>query len=113
MLVLLTLLSLGAYQLAQKLPESGLLRTLGYFGVFLLTMSCSASLFLPVPAFGAIGIAGGFLNPLLVGMIAGAGAATGELTGYLAGRSGRLVLSGRSAGLAGRLRGLVDRHGFL
>ena len=86
-------------------------------------MVCSATLFLPVPAWGAIAVAGGFLNPVLLGLAAGAGAATGELTGYIAGRSGRLIVGdptadtgpiGRLVGQSfSRLRHLVGRHGFL
>jgi membrane protein YqaA with SNARE-associated domain len=112
-LVLLTLLSLGAYRLARAIPESPLFYSLGYAGVFLLTMTCSATLFLPVPAWGAVTAAGAFLHPVLLGLVAGAGAATGELTGYVAGRSGRLVLSGTSEGIVGRLHGYMHRRGFL
>jgi hypothetical protein len=79
-LIVLTVLSLGAYRLARTLPESPLFLSLGYVGVFLLTMSCSATLFLPVPAWGAVTTAGALLNPFLPGMAAGAGAATGELS---------------------------------
>jgi membrane protein YqaA with SNARE-associated domain len=112
-LVVLTLLSLGAYRLARAIPESPLFYSLGYLGVFLLTMTCSATLFLPVPAWGAITAAGAFLHPLLLGLVAGAGAATGELTGYVAGRSGRLILSGTSKRIVGRVRQHMDRRGFL
>jgi membrane protein DedA with SNARE-associated domain len=112
-LVLLTGLSLLAYRLARALPESPLFLSLGYVGVFLLTMSCSATLFLPVPAWGAVTAAGAFLNPVLLGLAAGAGAATGELTGYVAGRSGRMVLSGASERVVGRLRRLFERRAFL
>jgi membrane protein YqaA with SNARE-associated domain len=112
-LILLTLLSLGAYRLARALPESPLFFSLGYLGVFLLTMTCSATLFVPVPAWGAVTAAGAFLHPVLLGLVAGAGAATGELTGYIAGRSGRLILSGATEGIVGRVRGHMDRRGFL
>ena len=76
-------------------------------------MSCSATLFLPIPSWGAIGVAGGFLNPILVGLCAGAGSATGELTGYFAGRGGRLVLSDRGPAFVGRIQQIVRRRGFL
>ena len=112
-LVLLTVLSLGAYRLARALPESPLFFSLGYLGVFLLTMTCSATLFLPVPAWGAVTAAGAFLHPVLLGICAGAGAATGELTGYVAGRSGRLLLNGVSEGIVGRVRRHLHRRGFL
>jgi len=112
-LVVLTLMSLAAYRVARALPESPLFLSLGYLGVFLLTMSCSATLFLPVPAWGAVTAAGAFLHPVLLGLAAGMGAATGELTGYMAGRSGRLVLSGVSEGAVGWLRSHVQRRAFL
>jgi membrane protein DedA with SNARE-associated domain len=123
-LALLTVVSLGAYRLAQSFPESPLFLSLGYAGVFVLTMACSATLFLPVPAWGAIAVAGGFLNPVLLGLAAGAGAATGELTGYIAGRSGRLLVMGDPSADSGfltrtlgrvlaRLRALVGERAFL
>lgn len=113
LLVVLTIASLGAFQFARALPDSPLFQSLGYLGVFLLTMSCSATLFLPVPAWGAVTVAGGYLHPIFLGFAAGSGAATGELTGYLAGRGGRLVLGDRVGGVVGRVSRLMDRHGFL
>ncbi|MGE3912066.1 MAG: VTT domain-containing protein [Chloroflexota bacterium] len=113
LLLVLTVVSLGAFQVARALPESPLFLSLGYPGVFLLTMACSATLFLPVPAWGAVTVAGGVLNPVLLGLAAGAGAATGEMTGYLAGRGGRMVLGAHSSGLMGRVWWLVNRHAFL
>ncbi len=112
-LTLLTLVALAGARLAQTLPDSPLIGTLGYGGIFLLTTCSSATLFIPAPAFGAVGVAGGVLNPVLVALAAGAGAATGEMTGYLVGRSGRMVLGGQQVGWIERIRNLVDRHGFL
>lgn len=112
-LIGLTGLSIGAFQLARTFPESPHFLSLGYLGVFILTLTCSATLFLPVPAWGAVTVAGAFLNPVLLGIAAGAGAATGELTGYLAGRSGRLVLGGQDHPWFGRVHRLIDGHGFL
>lgn len=111
-LVLMTGFAILAARLAYVLPESPLIETFGYLGVFVLTMCSSATLFLPAPAFGAIGVIGSILNPLLVGVVAGMGAATGEMTGYFAGRSGRMVLQGGEGGRVQRLRGWVERYGF-
>jgi uncharacterized membrane protein YdjX (TVP38/TMEM64 family) len=47
---------------------------------------------LPFPTAVLIVNAGLILNPVLVGVISGAGATIGELTGYLAGYSGRMVI---------------------
>lgn len=111
-LVALTGVAVAAFQLSHILLESALFQTLGYAGIFLLTLTCSATLFLPAPAFGAVGIAGSVLNPLLVGLAAGLGAATGELTGYAAGRSGRVVLGVEATPAMRRVHGWMRRYGF-
>lgn len=66
-----------------------------------------------MPAWGAVSVAGAYLHPVLLGLAAGSGAATGELTGYLAGRGGRLVLGKNPPGIVVRISRLMDRHGFL
>lgn len=60
----------------------------GYAGVFLLTLLASASIVLPSPALGVAALAGATLNPWLVGLLSGLGAALGEVTGYAAGLGG-------------------------
>ena len=50
------------------------------------------ALVLPVPYLAVIVIAGSFLDPRLVAVVAGAAAALGELTGYLVGYTGRALL---------------------
>ncbi len=109
----LAVLSFAAFRIARTFPESPQFLSLGYAGVFLLTLSCSATLFLPVPAWGAVAIAGSFLNPFLLGLAAGAGAATGEFTGYIAGRSGSMALGHHDHPWFGRVHRLIDGHGFL
>ncbi|MFN0071535.1 MAG: VTT domain-containing protein [Chloroflexota bacterium] len=109
----LTGLALGAQNIAQEILGSPLLQSAGYAGIFLLTMACSASLFLPVPSFGAIGVAGSMLNPLLVGIAGGCGAATGELTGYATGRTSRVLVGmGNAPPWAIRVQMIVQQHGF-
>ena len=48
----------------------------------------SASIVLPSPALGVALVAGGTLNPWLVGLIGGLAAGLGEITGYIAGSGG-------------------------
>jgi len=64
----------------------------GYPGAFLVSMISSASIFLPIPGFLFILAASPFLNPWILGVVAGAGMAIGELTGYLIGRGGSSAL---------------------
>ena len=65
----------------------------GYLGVFLVTLLATGAIVLPVPYLAIIVVAGTFLDPRLVALTAGAGAALGELTGYLLGYTGRTLLA--------------------
>ncbi len=68
------------------------LKTYGYPGVFLFTLLTSATVILPAPGLIVVFSLGGVLNPLWVGLFASLGAALDELSGYLAGYSGRIVI---------------------
>ena len=68
----------------------------GYPGIFLLNMLSSATIVVPAPGLAVVSIMGTVLNPFLVGLFAGAGDAIGELTGYLAGYSGRAAIEDRA-----------------
>ncbi len=67
----------------------------GYPGIFLFSMASSATIFLPAPGIAVIFATGSVLNPILVGIAAGLGDAIGELTGYVAGASGRAIIEDR------------------
>jgi membrane protein YqaA with SNARE-associated domain len=68
------------------------LGSFGYIGVFVVTLLATAAIVVPVPYLALILVAGSFLNPMLVALVAGAAAAFGELTGYLVGYTGRSLL---------------------
>ena len=61
----------------------------GYGGVALASLIASAGLIIPVPALGAVCAGSVFLNPVLLGLIAGTSESVGELTGYFLGYIGR------------------------
>jgi membrane protein YqaA with SNARE-associated domain len=95
-----------------------LVKSLGYFGVFISAIIGSASMFVPVP--GALaGITFGlFLTPiphvpqqLTVAVVVAAGSAVGELTGYSTGVGGRAVIGNSRVGRLLVL--LMRRHGTL
>jgi membrane protein YqaA with SNARE-associated domain len=67
----------------------------GYPAVFLVSLLANAAFLLPAPGFAVVFAAGGALDPVAVGLLAGLGAALGELTGYLVGLSGQSVLDDR------------------
>jgi membrane protein DedA with SNARE-associated domain len=64
----------------------------GYPGIFLVALLAYATVLLPAPGVAFIFGMGAILNPLFVGLAAGAGGAIGELSGYMAGFSGQAVI---------------------
>jgi membrane protein YqaA with SNARE-associated domain len=57
--------------------------------LFVAQMLMSATIFFPAPSMAFVATAGAVLDPLWVGIVAGLGGATGELSGYLLGYYGR------------------------
>ncbi|MBN1313107.1 MAG: VTT domain-containing protein [Anaerolineae bacterium] len=68
------------------------LQYLGYLGGFLTMLIGNATVILPVPGLIVVFALGSTLNPLLLGLVSGPGAALGELVGYFAGFSGSGVI---------------------
>lgn len=68
------------------------LQAYGYPGIFLFSILANATILVPVPGVVFTSAMGAVFNPLWVAIAAGAGAALGELSGYLAGFSGQAVV---------------------
>jgi len=68
------------------------LQAYGYPGIFLFSILANATILIPVPGVIFTSAMGAVFNPLWVAIAAGAGAALGELSGYLAGFSGQAVV---------------------
>lgn len=68
------------------------LQAFGYPGIFLFSILANATILIPVPGVVFTSAMGAVFNPLFVSLAAGAGAALGELSGYLAGFSGQAVV---------------------
>jgi uncharacterized membrane protein YdjX (TVP38/TMEM64 family) len=64
----------------------------GYSGLFIINLLGNATVFFPVPNLAVTFASGSVLNPLLVGLVAGAAEPIGELTSYLAGYYGGAVI---------------------
>jgi membrane protein YqaA with SNARE-associated domain len=82
-------ISVAIYSFRDQFAE---LAALGYAGVFLVSLLGNATVILPAPSLALVFAMGSALSPLLVGLVAGAGEALGELTGYAAGFGGRAVI---------------------
>lgn len=65
------------------------LESYGYLGIFLISVFGNATIILPVPVILTAFLGGGIFNPFVVAAVTASGATIGELTGYLAGISGR------------------------
>lgn len=105
------LLVLAASTTALLLRDQLTVTQAGYGGVALASLVASAGLIIPVPALGAVCAGGVFLNPVLLGLIAGTSETVGELTGYFLGYSGRDVAV--RTRLYNRLEPLVLKRGWL
>jgi membrane protein YqaA with SNARE-associated domain len=64
----------------------------GYPGIFVLSLLSNATLVFPAPSVALTFAFGAVLNPVGVALAAGAGAALGEMTGYLVGFSSQGVI---------------------
>ena len=70
------------------------LENYGYFGAFIVSIIFNATLILPAGnMLIQMTLGATVLNPVLLGMVSGGGAAIGEITGYVAGRSGRRLIA--------------------
>ena len=64
----------------------------GYPGIFILSILANATIILPAPGILFVFAMGAVFSPVGVALAAGAGAAIGELSGYLVGFSGQGVV---------------------
>jgi membrane protein YqaA with SNARE-associated domain len=84
----------------------------GYFGAFVISIIFNATLILPAGnMLIQMTLGATVLSPVLVGLVSGAGAAIGETTGYIAGRSGRGLLT--KSHMYGRVEEWVRKWGVL
>ena len=91
-LLLVIALTVGIYMARD---QARWLANLGYLGIFLLSVLANATIILPAPGVAFVFGLGAVYDPLLVAIAAGAGAAVGEISGYLAGFSGNIVIQNR------------------
>jgi membrane protein DedA with SNARE-associated domain len=87
------------------------LANLGYFGIFLISLIGSLSIFFPIPYTVVIFTLGQTLEPVLIAVAAGLGSAVGEFSGYLLGWGGRKVISERYKRKMEFLVKVFDRYG--
>ncbi|MFC1910725.1 VTT domain-containing protein [Chloroflexota bacterium] len=83
----------------------------GYSGIFLINLICAATILVPVPGEAVNIAAGSVLNPLLVGLVASAGATLGEPTSYFAGRWGKKAIESKYSEKLKKAEYWLNRYG--
>jgi membrane protein YqaA with SNARE-associated domain len=113
-LLLVIAITVGIFLFYRNYPARvAQLKSYGYLGAFLISLILNATVILPAGNFLILFALGGALPlPVVVGIAGGAGAAIGEITGYLAGRSGRAVAVKQEKTYA-KLENWVARWGAL
>lgn len=88
-LLIVIAITIYVFSIRDKAQE---LAKYSYPGIFILSFLAYATVFLPAPGAAVVFTMGAVFNPWIVALVAGAGAALGELTGYLAGFSSQPVI---------------------
>jgi uncharacterized membrane protein YdjX (TVP38/TMEM64 family) len=81
----------------------------GYPGIFLVSILANATIIVPLPGVLITSAMGAVFNPFWVAVAAGSGAALGELSGYMAGFSGQMVIE--NARMYERMVGWMKKYG--
>ncbi len=110
-LALVLIVTGGLFYLGKYQPE--LVKRfvgLGYLGCFVISLISNATVILPVPGILLFVPVVSEFNPVLLGLVGATGGAIGEITGYLAGRSGRgLIRPGKTYA---RFEGWMKKYGM-
>ncbi len=89
-LLLVIAITIGFFLFRDKVAE---FKEYGYLGAFLISLTLNATVILPVGNVLILAALGAILpSATMVGLAGGAGAAIGEITGYMVGYSGRGVV---------------------
>lgn len=112
-LLIVITITVGIFYFYQHYPARvDQLKAYGYLGAFLISLTLNGTVILPAGSILIISALGALLpSPIVVGLAGGAGAAIGEITGYMAGYSGRGIAE--KGQMYSRVEGWVRRWGAL
>lgn len=101
-------LTIGMFNFAVGSPLSV------YFGAFLISTFGNFTVFLPVPYALAVILLGTqeFIEPLILALVCGFGAAIGELSAYAIGRGGRELIEEKYGKRIESMKKLIEKYGF-
>ena len=107
-LIVVVIVSVYIFSIRDQAEE---LAKYGYPGIFLLSILANATVLLPAPGVLFVFAMGAVFDPFYVAFAAGAGAAIGELSGYLAGFGGSAVIE--RAGTYDSIKNWMESHPHL
>ena len=81
-LIFVVAISIFIFSIRDKVQD---LEKYGYLGIFIISFLAYATVILPAPGVALVFSMGAVFTPWIVALVAGAGAALGEMVGYLAG----------------------------
>ena len=112
-LLLVIAITIGLFYFYKNYPDRiEQLKGYGYLGAFLISLTFNATIILPAGNILMLSALGAVLpSATLVGLAGGAGAVIGEMTGYMAGYSGRVVIE--KSKLYDRVVGWMKKWGAL
>jgi len=91
-----------------------LLKSFGYFGIFLVSLISASTIFLPLPLYLIIVAASAIgMNPFLVALSSAIGMAVGELTSYFIGLGGNKLLEKRHKKGMKNFERFFKKYGFV
>ncbi len=110
-LVVMLLLAAVVVYFWERVQDLG---SYGYAGAFFISILGGATIIVPIPHVPVIFALGGVMPyPALVGVVAGLGESIGELTGYMAGFSGRRAFLNKRQEIYNRLVRWMKGRGLL
>ncbi len=83
--ILSIIIVVAAFIFQDKLEN---VRSLGLFGIFLINLLGSATIFFPAPAIFSVFAGGGVYSPIAVALVSALGATLGDMIGFMLGYSG-------------------------
>ena len=90
-----------------------LLNSLGYFGIFLVSLISTSTIFLPVPLYLIIVASSTYgMNPILVAFFSGLGMSIGEITSYFIGLGGNKILENKYKRSIRKFERFFKKYGF-
>jgi len=112
-LLLVIAITVGIFYFYRQHPvRAEELKKYGYLGAFVISVAFNATLILPAGNMLILCALGATMpSPVVVGLVGGTGAAIGEITGYIAGRSSRGLVA-RSQ-IYNRVEGWVQKWGAM